>query len=184
MRVRFVSRSRLLLVPTETMACKATRLSISKQISLSMPWDSGGYHTLILYDPRTSSIQCQDTKRHAFPNIIFPYRLPVSCRSLPAAVVGGGAGHDVTASSTSSRNVVLLCIHVAPSTTRIPGTEALIVAISLASSYVVPPIMNTIISCGLSLVDPPPSTNGYCCSRNLPLMSSCKVTSSRGECCV
>lgn len=36
------------------------------------------------------------------------HRLPVSFRNLPAAVVGGGSGHEETASSISSRNVVLL----------------------------------------------------------------------------
>lgn len=36
------------------------------------------------------------------------YLRPISFRSRPAAVFGGGSGHDDVASSTSSRNVVAL----------------------------------------------------------------------------
>lgn len=87
-----------------------------------------------------------ESKPERPPVFLRLYRLVVSCRSLAAAVVGAGAGHDVTASSTSSKNETLLCIHVAPKTTLMPGTEALMVATNLASSYVVPPIMNTMMS--------------------------------------
>jgi hypothetical protein len=94
--------------------------------------------------------------------IRIPHLLPVSFLNLAAAVVGGGSGQVETASSISSKKVVLLCTEVPPSTILIPGLLALIWLTVFASSKVTPPIKNTRISCGLSLVEPPPSTNGYC----------------------
>jgi hypothetical protein len=127
------------------------------------------------------------------PDTIIPYTAtqaslgryrPVSFRNLPAAVVGGESGQDDTASSISSRNVVLLWTVVPPRTIRMPGDEALIWDTVFASSNVTPPTMKSTMSCGLSRVDPPPSTNGYCCSRRRPLIRFCSVSSNRGECCV
>jgi len=65
-----------------------------------------------------------------------------------------------------------------------PGDEAFIWDTVFASSNVTPPTIKSIISCGFSRVDPPTSTNGYCCSRRRPLMRFCNVNSNRGECCV
>jgi hypothetical protein len=60
--------------------------------------------------------------------------LPTSLFKRAAADVAGGSGQDSTASSTSSRNDVLLCTVVPPSTTRTPGELALTCATILASS--------------------------------------------------
>lgn len=62
------------------------------------------------------------------------YLLPVSFLSLAAAVVGAGSGQLDTASSTSSRKVVLLCTVVDPRTTLTPGEMALTWATIFASS--------------------------------------------------
>jgi len=110
--------------------------------------------------------------------------LPTAPRSLPSAEVLPVKPHPATAPSTSPKNISLFRTLVPPRTTRTPGVPALIEAVILASSYVAPPTMNTIISCGLSRVVPPPSTNGYNASLRRPLIRSCKVPSRRGECWV
>ena len=60
--------------------------------------------------------------------------LAVSFLSLAAAVVGADSGQLDTASSTSSKNVVLLCKLVDPRTTLTPGELALTWATIFASS--------------------------------------------------
>lgn len=76
------------------------------------------------------SLQCL----HQIWSPLACYLLPASFLNLPAAVEGAASGQLLTASSTSSKNVVLLCMLVAPRTTLTPGELALTWAIIFASS--------------------------------------------------
>lgn len=77
--------------------------------------------------------QFHDAIHHTCYPLNANYR-PTSRRSRPAAVEGPGSGQLPTASSTSSKNVVLLWTVVPPRTTRTPGELALTCATILASS--------------------------------------------------
>lgn len=101
------------------------------------------------------------------------YSGTVKTRPLPAfRYEGKGKRHmvekDSNGSAPPSTHLLVLCTVVPPSTIRTPGVVRFRLQTVSASSYVAPPMMKTIISCGLERTQTESSEKGRKGGKRLP----------------